>query len=72
MTTYYKIIECTDPCYEAGEIVARCEASSRRQALRAFGIHDGNSHLYWCVAESRLPANLHDPLLLRRRPLNPV
>jgi hypothetical protein len=62
MTTYYKIIECTDPCYESGEIIARCEARDRRQAMRKF--HMDENSTCECIPESRLPTNLYDPRLL--------
>jgi hypothetical protein len=66
MTTYYQIAECTDPAYEAGEIVARCEATSAKQARRIFGINERNEHLYMVLPWSRLAANLYDPKILRK------
>lgn len=66
MTTYYKIMDCTDPNYEAGEIIARCDANNAKQARKRLGVHESNMHLYECVAESRLRNNLYDPRNLRR------
>ena len=66
MTTYYQITECTDPAYEAGEIVARGEAASAKQARRKFGIDERNEHLYMVQPESRLADNLYDPNILRK------
>ena len=62
---YYQLIDCSDPNYEAGEIVGVCAASDLRQAKRRLGIHPQNEALYAVVPASRLADNVYDPCSLR-------
>lgn len=49
MPTYYKITVAGVPGYDAGEVLAKCEAKNRRQAERILGIDGGNAHLVEAV-----------------------
>ncbi len=64
MTTYYKVTVDGVPGYEAGEVLARCEATSRRQALQKLRIDESNLHLVDAVPASKMYSNVYDPRLL--------
>jgi len=66
MTTYYKTIDCTDPSYEAGEIVARCTAKDLQRAKQILGVNERNEDRYCVYHAEKLPANVYDPRLLRK------
>ncbi len=62
---YYALIEKesgNSDLYGGGEVIARCEASSRERAARKMKCYGDES----IVPESRLPTNVYDPRRLVR------
>lgn len=43
------------------EVLRRCEATSRKQAMRRLGVDGGNLHLYDVVTRSGIDAETRDP-----------
>jgi hypothetical protein len=60
MRIYYKITVDGVPGYEGGRILAKCEARSRREALRRFRITEEQAALVDAIPASRVPDNVED------------